>query len=351
VMISGGFGLDGPNRPNNALFIFAERDPDFIQDTSRQLAAHLVGVPQVELGKLYGDPAAGTAVEAVRVPGVDHISIVYSAAAAETIVKWLDGAVGMNRTQPVVTADPRLIAAVIVFVLFLVLLVPVGRIAGSIAGAREQPAGSGWLGLLIVGVAQLAAMPLTSLDPAGFTSLVIGDVQISWFMVAGVIMIAALVFWNRLDSQWIGNLGAPLLAAALLFAIIYACHVAGSSTFHAETFTPERAVAWALAAMLQLPFWAGFEFLLRRGSVLIATVTASLGRVLIFALIIVGMSVGVLPGVLGLILPIVAVILVQLEIFAASAYSVSRNVVFIAIAESMWFAWTIAATNPITFRL
>jgi dienelactone hydrolase len=27
VMISGGFGLPGPNRPNNALFIFAERDP------------------------------------------------------------------------------------------------------------------------------------------------------------------------------------------------------------------------------------------------------------------------------------------------------------------------------------
>jgi dienelactone hydrolase len=350
VMISGGFGLPGPNRPNNALFIFAERDPDFIQQTSRELATHLAGVQQLELGKLYGEPAQGNAVEAVRVPGVDHIQIVGSRDTAETVVKWLDDAVGMKRTQPIDTTEPRRGASLIAFLLFLVLLVPIGRISASIAGMREQVAGGGWLGLALMAAALLAAMPLTSLDPAVFVSLVIGDVQTSWFLVAGVILIAALAFWNRLDWQRVGAPAPLLLAAAIFFAVVYACQVAMSPVFHALTFTPERAAAWALVAVLQLPFWIAFEFLVRRGGVLVSTITASIGRALIVALMVLGMSLGVLPDVLGLILPIIVIIFVMMEIFAAAAYSASRNVAFIALAESAWFAWTIAATNPVTFK-
>jgi hypothetical protein len=302
------------------------------------------------MGKLYGDPAQGNAVEAVGVPGVDHVQIVYSRDAAATIVKWLDAAVGMNRTAPVDTADPRLGASLIVFLLFLALLVPIGRISASIAGAREQITGGGWLGLVMVAAALLAAMPLTSLDPAAFVSLVVGDVQTSWFLVAGVILIAALGFWNRLGWERVADPAPVLLAAALLFATVSACEVAMSPVFHALTFTPERAAAWALVAVLQLPFWIAFEFLVRRGGVVISTVTASIGRALIVVLMVLGMNLGVLPEVLGLILPIIVIIFVMIEIFAASAYSASRNVAFIALAETAWFAWTIAATNPVTFK-
>jgi dienelactone hydrolase len=350
VMISGGFGLRGPNRPNNALFIFAEHDLDFIQEDSQQLAAHLAGLKQVDLGKVYGDLGAGNAVEAVRVPGVDHIQIVYSAEAAETIVKWLDSVTGMNRNQPVISADPRMAASLVAFLLFLVLLVPIGRVSASIAGTRDAVDGSGWLGLLILAAALLAAMPLTSLNPAVFVSLVVGDVQVSWLLVAGIIMIAGLVFSGRIEWDRFGNIAGPLFAAAILFVTVYACQVAMSPVFHVLTFTPERAAAWALIALLQLPFWAAFEFLIRRGGVLMSTVKASLGRVLIIVLMILGMSAGVLPQVLGLVLPIVVIIFVMIEIFAASAYSASRNVMFIALAESAWFAWTIAATNPVTFK-
>src|SRR5208283_1297569 len=54
VMISGGWQL-GPERPKDALFIFAERDPDMIQDASPALASYLAGAGQIELGKTYGD--------------------------------------------------------------------------------------------------------------------------------------------------------------------------------------------------------------------------------------------------------------------------------------------------------
>jgi len=66
-------------------------------------------------------------------------------------------------------------------------------------------------------------------------------------------------------------------------------------------------------------------------------------------MIVVGVSLSVLPFVLMLILPIIGIALVMIEIFSASAYSVSRNLALIAVFETLWFAWMIAAASPITF--
>src|SRR5580704_9927923 len=97
VMISGGFNLDGPERPRNTLFIFAENDPDFIKETSTRLGAHLAGADKFELGKIYGDLTSGTAVEAIQVNGVNHLTIIWSAEAAQSIVRWLDSVCGVKR--------------------------------------------------------------------------------------------------------------------------------------------------------------------------------------------------------------------------------------------------------------
>src|SRR5208337_3333626 len=130
VMISGGWQL-GPQRPKNALFIYAERDPDMIQDASPALAAHVAEVAQIELGKTYGEFAQGSAVEAIRVPGVDHVTIVYSAAAATTIVRWLDSTFGITRTGSIEVADARLGATGLALLVFVIALVPMGRVCGS----------------------------------------------------------------------------------------------------------------------------------------------------------------------------------------------------------------------------
>src|SRR5260370_22078731 len=107
VMISGGWVL-GPERPKNALFIFAENDPkEPIQETSTELARHLAEVPKIELGKTYGDFAQDNAVEAFRVPGVNHVTIIASPEAATTIVKWLDSTFGTARTGSIDLTDPR----------------------------------------------------------------------------------------------------------------------------------------------------------------------------------------------------------------------------------------------------
>jgi len=189
VMISGGWTL-GPVPPKNALFIFAERDPvDAIQVPSTTLVAHLANVPQVQLGKSYGDFAQGSAVEAIQMPGLDHITIVNSPAAAAVIIKWLDSAVGLTRTGELKLKDARRGSARLALFIFLILLIPIGRVCGSmVAGwSEERPGPSGWIGLLILAGVLLASMPLAAADPASFVPIIIGSIQISWFGVAGLI--------------------------------------------------------------------------------------------------------------------------------------------------------------------
>jgi dienelactone hydrolase len=352
VMISGGWTL-GPERPRNALFIFAQNDPaEPIQDTSIALAAHLAGVPRIELGKTYGDFAQGSAVEAVRVPGVNHLTILYSPEAATTIVKWLDSTFGTTRTKALDLSDPRRATAGIALLVFVILLVPLGILSGSMAPnwTEDRPGPSGWIGLLILAAALLASMPLAAENPAWFVPVVVGNIQISWFAVAGLIILGVLALWRVLDWDRVRDgAGAALFAGAAAFAVVYVCQVAMTVAFHQLSLSPERLMVMAMATVLLFPFWIGFEWLVRRGGPLISTVWGSLGRILIVLLMVVGVNLGILPFVLMLILPIIVLAFVMIEIFSASAYSASRNLMLIAVFETLWWAWMIAATNPITF--
>jgi dienelactone hydrolase len=354
VMISGGWRMAGLERPKNALFIFAQHDPkEAIQDTSQAIAAHLANVEKIELGKPYGNFQNGDAVEAVQIPGVDHVQIIYSPEAATTIIKWLDSAFGVSRTGPIDTADPRRAATGIAMVLFLILLVPLGRAIGSMAPMWElRPAGGeAWGGLAIVSAGLFIAMPLAAISPPlSFLSLVVGDAQTSLFAVAGLILIASLTFTNNLDWFRVreGSKGV-LFAAAIGFAAVYVANLPMAVTFHRLSFTPERLTVTIIATLLTLPFWLVFELLLRRGAMVTSTLLSSLGRVAILLLMAIGVWMRVIPFVVMLILPSLAILFVMIEIFAASIYSVSRNLVLIAIVEAAWFAWIMAATSPITF--
>jgi len=352
VMISGGWAL-GPERPKDALFIFAEHDPkEPIQDPSTQLAAHLAGVSQIELGKTYGDFTQGNAVEAIQMPGLDHITIVNSPAAATTIVKWLDGTFETTRTTPIDLKDARRGSARFALLMFVFLLVPLGVVCGRLAPgwAEERPGPSGWMGLLILGGALVAAMPLSAANPAYFLQVVVGDLQISWFMVAGLIMLGAIALSQTLDWERIrAGAGVAMLAGTLGFAVVYVCQVAMSEMLHHLSLSPERLMVMAMATVLLFPFWMSFEWLVRRGGLTMSTVQASIGRIVILVLMAVGASLNVLPGVLMLVMPILLIAFVMIEIFSASAYSASRNLIVIAIFETLWFAWMIAASSPITF--
>jgi dienelactone hydrolase len=354
VMISGGFNLEGTERPRNTLFIFAENDPGFIKETSALIAAHLAGIPKIELGKVYGDVANGTAVEAIQVPGVDHVRIIWSEDAAGSIVRWLDSVVGMKRAGAPNLTEPRLTLILLCLPMFIFFLIPIGRVCGKMAPLWERRPldTTGWLGLIALVVALFVAMALNANAPqAEFLSIFEGHVIISWLAIAGGLLIALLAFQHPEDLRRLSNgVGPTLIAAAFAFGAIVIINGAYEVALHRTALTPERLLVTLASALLLLPFFVAFELILRRGTTVMATVLGSLGRVLVIITIVMGLGLGALPFVLGLVLPVFVILFVMFEVFAASVYSATGNLLLIALVEALWFARTAALSWPITFK-
>ena len=350
VLISGGMQLVGSVRPHDALFIFAARDPEQIKDSSKSIAARLAGVDAVEAGKVYGNFAAGDAVRAIEIANTDHVSIIFSPAAAQTMIEWLDGVFATKRIAPLNLRQPRINAGAVAIAAFLVLLTGLGRITGRLAPQWHRDAAGGWLGLGGLALALASVMPLVATHPpAFFVSLAVGDVVISWLGLAGGVMLV-FALRNRLGWERVGeHLGTTLLAALAAFAAIYAMLVPIGAVFHRLTPTPERLLATVLCSILLLPFFLAFEMIVRRGSVATSTIRGVVGRAIILALLAIGVNIHLLPFVMILVLPSLAMVLVFFEVFAASAYSASGNLLTIALVESAWLGWFTAAIMPITF--
>ena len=201
--------------------------------------------------------------------------------------------------------------------------------------------------------ALLIAMALNATAPqAGFLSIVEGHVMISWLAIAGAMLIALLAVEDPHDLLKLGDgLGATLFASALAFGAIVVISGAYDVALHRTALTPERLLVMVMSTLLLLPFFVAFELILRRGTTPAATLLGSIGRVVILVAIAVGLGVGALPFVLGLMLPALVVQYAMFEIFAASVYSVSGNLLLIALVETMWFARTAALLWPITLKL
>ena len=117
--------------------------------------------------------------------------------------------------------------------------------------------------------------------------------------------------------------------------------------FHRLVPTPERAVYWVVMSLAALPFYAAFEALLRRGRTLRANIAGALGKVLLLVIMFVGLGIGVLPSVIGLILPLLVLQFVLLELFAATAYARGRNTTMIAVVDAVLIGFVTVALTPI----
>jgi len=350
VPISGGWSMLGPFTPPNVLFIFAERDPQRIHEVSTANAAKLAGVGVAVPGQIYGDPARGRAVRLVEVPGTDHTTILFSEIAAQEIIDWLDRIFGMPRHGEPSLRDPRLQVAGLALAAFVLLLVPIGFVAASL-GPRipeRSPAG-GAAGLGALTLALVASIALLSAGaPASFLSLQVGDVVVSLLLVAGVLLLAGLAWRGDLGElrgggRWRRSVGPALFAFVAIYVLLSPIGV----VIHRLTPTPERVAAGAVAALLLLPFFLAFEALLRRGGGVRACLLGLSGRGVIVLVVIAGVFAGVVPFVVTLMLPILAFVFLMIEVLATAIYACSRDVVLVALVESLWLGWILAVAMPI----
>src|SRR5260370_3161150 len=98
-----------------------------------------------------------------------------------------------------------------------------------------------------------------------------GNVLISWFAIAGGLLIAALAFQHPLVFQrpddlrrLAGDVGATLFAAAFAFGAIAVLNGCYEVVLHRTALTPERLLATLARALLVLPFFLSFDVILRR---------------------------------------------------------------------------------------
>ena len=350
VMISGGFSLEGPYRPPNALFIFASGDPDWIREHSRRLAARVTGVPEIELARTYGRAGDGTAVRAFEVADTDHLDIVWSDVAAREIVAWLDGIFGVELPADRVPGDPRMAAVLLIAAALLCVLPGLGQVVGRLVPAMpEPPARSPALGLLTLVAALAATMPLLAVGAPGvLLSVEVGDVVVSHFALCGIALLILLALRERVPTAAVAANPLPtILGAAVAVIAVFVLVVPLGVVVHRLTLTPERMLVFVLTGLAMLPFAVAFQLLLRVGRPLVASLTAIGGRALALLVLFADVRIGVMPGVVMFMLPSLVLALCFIELLAAPIYAASRNVAAIALIDAAWVALIVAAVMPV----
>jgi dienelactone hydrolase len=348
VLISGGWTTWGPWTPRNALFLYASGDPEPVGRRARELAARLAGVDAVEVGRSYGDPAQGSGVRVVEIAGADHATIVWTRAAATEIVRWLDAAFGRDPRTEEAPPDPRFRAVLLACLALPFVLAGLGAVIARLVPSHDEPDRRNPVaGLAMLAASLLLCMPLLAADtPASFLSVEVGDVIASLFSLAGI---ALLVWLAARGHTGAGLFRDPwrLLAGAGLGALsVYVLMLPIGALVHRMTLTPERLLVLGGAALVLLPFTLAFQRLLRRGPPRSAALTAALGRVLVLAVLAIGVATGLLSFVVMLMLPALAIVFALMEILASSLYAASRNLAAIALIDAVWLAFSIAAAMP-----
>jgi dienelactone hydrolase len=350
VLISGGWRIDGPYRPPNALFLVAEGDPAGVRDRAALLVARLGEVERAEVGRAYGSFASGTAVRLAVVPGADHLSIVWRGDAVREMVAWLDGSFGIDRPPSEAAADARVPALVAMALAFAGVLPGLGLLVAWLAGRRDPlPAVRRGRGFAALALTLIAAMPLlATATPAEIVSAEVLDSVVAIFALAGV----GLLLWIRWREP--GLLGwvlrepsAPLLAAAFGVFAVFSLMSPFGVALHRVTLTPERMLVFAMAAAGLLPLSLGFACVVRRGPALGALLLGLAGRALIVLLLGAGIATGILPFVLVLMLPILCFAFALMELLAFFVYEGSRNLLAIALVDAGWLAAIAAAVMPV----
>jgi MFS family permease len=321
-----------PDLPRNLLLMAGALEPAFLDNARERLA---------EAGGAGGDPAAGTARALVAIPGVEHISILFSPAAHRAARDWLDAVFG---PQPGARdyADRRVLwygLGVLGALLLGAGLAPLVAAPASEfvprrgAWRRLAALAGGALGAtLILWLVGLAGLELRSL-----LGLQVGGYLMAWFALAGVLSL--LILWLRPAlPTWRGLLGG-LMAFALLWLGV---GLLGQLVWLSWLLIPRRLALWPLGVLLLLPwFLAAGETVRGARWGRIGWWLAHSGIVAVALLLALRLSPDL--GYLILILPLFPLIL-GLQALAAAPH---RGAWPFALSGALFTAWLLLAVFPI----
>lgn len=343
IPVSGGRVLHDTVLPQNLLLLVAENDPDRIHDRQAEIAADLEG--------------EGTNVVTSEVAGTDHLSILFSDSAIGEIVEFLDPTMGVERAGAAPgLEDDRLPVAALYVLLVLVVIALLGSFTGRFVAPAVSGGGAG--GLVLVAAALVLTTPVMAAGGVNILPLGAGQPVVTQLLVAAGVLwtLRAMVQRGMVTgrvAEWVGDMAwlplrtawVPGLAAGFAIFLLF---LPVAPITHRLVPTPERFVYWIVVTAMALPFFAAFESLVRRGSAWRALGWAVVGRLVLLVFLVAGLAAGVLPPVLGLVIPLLVGQYVMLELFAGPCFARGRNTAVIAVTESVVVAWFVVTFTPVS---
>lgn len=321
-----------PELPRNLLLMAGALEGRFVQNAEGLLA---------DAGGKGGDHDAGTARDLIVVPGVEHITILFSPTAHAAARDWLDATFA---TQPgaVDYADRRMLWYGLAIAGVLLLgagLAPLMADPDAVAPSRSvwrrlaALTGGAVGATLILWLAGAAGVELSRL-----LGLLVGGYLLVWYGVAGVLTL--LLLWARPALPALRAIIGGLVAFALLWLGV---GLSAEWVWLPWMLIPRRLVLWPLGAALMLPwFLAAGEMV--RGTGL----GGRLGWIVAHSLVLVGtlaLAILLSPelGFLFLILPVFPIV-IALHALAAAPH---RGSWAFAISGALFVSWMLLAVFPL----
>ena len=359
---------DAASPRNLALLVGAAEPERFRVAAAEGMAA---GYPGLGLGDSAGAADEGTAREAREIPRADHITILFSTAAAQAVVDWMDTTVGAPSSGNDVGGGraPWLLlltlGAAIGFV-------PLARLAFGRDGSPPVPArrnladphldeevatgppralaafGLSVGAAVIASLVALVARPLDEVVP-----LAVGGHVVVWFATAGAIVHLALWLRSRRTPRvpptvslnepptpfpW-RDLGAAFAMTSYAVTVLV---LVGRETWSSFAFVGDRP-RWLLLVELAFLtwFWADDRLVGRRWWLGVATRVAAV-TVLLASVPVLGA-----PGFLTLIAPLTGAVLLLVLVYGQTVTRLSRLEWAPALVQAIPLAYVVTTTFPL----
>lgn len=348
------------DRPRNLLILVGAAEfAGFLNGSANGLRA---AYPDGQAGQTYGDFIAGTARRLVLVPGVEHITILFSNATYREAAGWLDAAFDMP-PSPIPAGDSRMpwvlmvcLAAAIGFYPLARLVLPARPLPVPSGADRPLPARTA---LLIVLAANALTPIVMTLVPYRWMPLNVGNYAGAFFLVVGVgiwagIALRAVAIRKR-GAQAVRpplSIQRPplrliLAAVALTAYALLTFGLTAHLTWTSFALAGERIwMALVLFVFMLVYFWADETLIFQ---------TSTRARLGLYALsklaLLVSLVAAILmfggPFFLLILLPVMLILFVWHGLYAHFLRRLIGQPWVAAALNAAVFAWMIAATFPV----
>lgn len=341
-------------RPRNfMLLVGANEFAGFLQGST---AALHVAYPQGNAGTTYGDFAQGSARRLVLVPGVEHITILFSHETYREMLRWLDAAFGAGAPDRALQFDARMGWVLLFYLASALAFLPLAGwvmrafrfpVKDDVSQPAVNPARAVMMSIM---AAVLTAIVLRlGWIPYSLVPLTVGNYVGAFFLLYGVI-IGAYVWAQQHTAAQAAITFQPASLKPLIPVLILTAYalvtfgVPAHLAWNNFALVGDRAWIAVILFVCCFVFFFADEALVARPSRRARWVLYAVTKIIVIAALLIAVFFLGAPGFLLLLLPVMVILFVWFGLYSHWLYGLTRTPWAGALLNAAVFAWVIAAT-------